>query len=216
MTVAKEITHLQKWGTWCLCPEHADAHAQGKHVDCDQRGRLMSECYDKAKSTLDSFLHEAEGWTVAEWGSDPVFLQGIIGSARLCHRRGLVKVDHYKRIPCLFAKLDDPIVCKEAIDQFDSCDKSFHHRESIKVCDTSGMRQDVIDSSNGAPLSARLNKVRKRFKSKNINDTVIEGPHARANRYSTASTWPRGASSMRSRQNVRRFRAFDRGTWTQF
>ena len=80
-----------------------------------------------------------------------------------------------------------------------------HNRISVEVCDTSGLRADVVQGATGAPLSLQLDRVRMRFKTMNLNDKIGEGPHSVLNNignHSNASTFPWDSSTMRTPQNL--------------
>ena len=199
------LGRIMRWGQGCRC--HEDELRAGSEIECDRKGRRIPEAHGYATAALRKGLAEANEWTSASWGGGAELLSQCQAVVRATYHLSVRKMAHLDRIPYLLARLAEPGVRSRCIEQWNSCDASQHHRVSHEFLSPSGELRALVDAvrDDGTNMSERLRREVESLAAIPLDDSVAEGPHARAHRqmrHATAARWPWIASSMRLKQNL--------------
>ena len=121
--------------------------------------------------------------------------------------RSKIKLGHLKKVPYLFASLDQRDVAQEIIDQWTSVpDKSKHHRVTRALMEDDVFLQDLQRVADGGSASAALMAQRASFAAMLMDDGIAESPHAIAAKvgaHAHSSRWPFDSSTMRLADNIK-------------
>ena len=202
------LGHLLSWVGGCPCHGEEFAHndRQRRAWVCSMKGRRLPEAYEKAMSQLRWGLEQANNW---EFGffTDNALLTQCQGCVRAVYSAGVAKFRFLDEIPYLCARLRQPGIAKRCVDQWHASPAAAHHRVSHEfLSEASVFRKhiDEIDEHGGSiapPLDAQIRSL----SLIPLDDSVAEGPHARAKKikdHSKRSTWAWAAASMRLAQNL--------------
>ena len=83
---AREVTHLQTWGGWCMC--HEEEHERGEVVDCINKGRNLPWAWEKVNDTFESMVKYTLEWSAHDFNGDHDLLQSIRGGVSALKSRG--------------------------------------------------------------------------------------------------------------------------------
>lgn len=199
------LGRIMRWGQGCRC--HDQQLSAGLQIECDRKGRRIPEAHGYATEALRRGLAEANAWTSATWGGGAALLTQCQAVVRATYHLSHRKIAHLDRIPYLLARLSEPGVRSRCIEQWNSCDPSQHHRVSHEFLSPSGELRALVDAvrDDGTNMSERLHREVESLAAIPLDDSVAEGPHARAHqqmRHATGARWPWIASSMRLKQNL--------------
>lgn len=197
------ITRLMNWGSGCEC--HEAALLRGAEVECGFKGRRLPRAQGHLMAELDGLLQESAAWSEERWGLGHQGLLELQGVIRATHLRGRRKFAWMGRLPYLLCRLDQPGVRDQCLQQWEATEEQHHHRVSIAFLkEGSAMRRDIDDMpANG--MSESLQAAVQGLGAVPLDDSVSEGPHAKAHRiarHSHRASWPWLASTMRIDQNL--------------
>ena len=202
MWYCRWLTQLLEWVGGCNCHRPSDPAAAG----CDMRGRRIQQVHAYAIGVLQDGLSEAEAWLPGRFGGVP--LHGLIGAVRAAYIFGRESVAYYDQIPLLAARLDEPGVRDRCLEQFASAPRAAHDRVSVYLfADEPGsLRAEVlaVGDDGSIPSDSLRDEVRS-LQLIPLDDSVNEGPHARAARvgqHSRRAKVPWIASTMRLGANL--------------
>lgn len=199
------IGALMSWGRGCRC--HEGALRAGNDISCPMKGRRLKEAYRHACSVLEDGLATANAWTVVEWSCDMAALLEWQACVRATHHLAMRKLDFLNKVPWLLARLDEPGVRSQCVSQWESCRAASHHRVTHEFLSPSSDLRPLVDAigEDGSNVAPRLQREIDSLALIPMDDSVAEGPHARASRHmahSRAAKWPWVAATMRLDQNL--------------
>lgn len=199
------LTHLMEWGCGCAC--HEVQLRQGADIDCPRKGRRLHEAHMHLTAEMRRALDTANSWTVETWGCGPDFLAQAQGCVRLVYAMGGEKFEFLSKLPYLLAQLHLPGVRDRALEQWRSAPPAAHHRVSREfLADGSPLRAQIERmNSDGSGMAPALKAEVESLRAIPLDDSVAEGPHAKAKRvqaHARGSRFPWVASTMRLSQNL--------------
>ena len=201
--IASWLVGLQQWGGGCDC--HEEQLTQGASISCPWKGRRLANAFPHIQSELRRVLQESSQWTTETWQLGDRGLLECQGCVRGAVALARMKFQWADRLPYLLARLHEPGIARRCQEQWLSVPPAQHHRVSRYFME--GALRQEIDAvlPDGSGISARLRAALRGFDGVPFDDSVAEGPHARASRiakHARASRWPWIASTLRLSQNI--------------
>lgn len=199
------LTSLMDWG--CGCPCHEAELLEGKDVACPRKGRRLQEAEEHVQIEFSWALREANAWDENTWGCDFDFLVEAQGCVRAVVIAGRQKFEFLGKLPYLLVQLTVPGGRKRVLDQWASAAPEQHHRVSREFLLEGCRLRSHIDHMNpdGTNMHPELLAEVESLCAIPMDDSVAEGPHARAKRvqgHARSCQFPWVASSMRLAQNL--------------
>ena len=191
-----------RWGTGCAC--HGDS---GSDELCQLKGRRMPEAHEYMSAKLRQGLDEANAWTPETFSSSISEWQALQGMVRATVRMSFQRFIWLERLPYVLCRLDRPGVRDLCITLWDATPPEHRDRASAEVLHPlATLRPDLeAMAPDGTGMSRRLLDFVKGMQGIPMDDSISEGPHARAKKikdHSKACSWPWLASSLRVSQNL--------------
>ena len=195
------IGRIMDWIGGCDCCEHSPSSK------CPWKGRRMKNAHSFAHGALHQGLAEANSWTHRTWQTTMEEWTELVGCVRAVVHLGMAKIGFFRRIPYLLVELDRPGIRDECIRQYESCPEDKHHRVSREFLKVGGPLRASVDAlrADGSGCTEQLRMELKGLEALPMDDSIGEGPHAKAKRikdHSKASTWHWTAATMRLKQNL--------------
>jgi hypothetical protein len=203
--VAAWLVGRMQWGAGCDC--HEAALLAGEAVVCCYKGRRLRKAHALVDVRLKNVLEESVNWTEDTWGLGHAALVQLQGRIRFAFFLELRKFRRLDRLPYLLCRLAEPGVAARCIEQWDSADPREHHRVTRRfVMEGGALRADIqaIEPS-GSGMSDTLEQEVIALGNIPMDDSIAEGPHARAMRIANRSRracWPWVASTLRLEANL--------------
>ena len=195
------VVQIQSWGKGSRGLE-----AGTLPVDPMSLGRRLDEAGPYVESALQSMLAEASAWsTVSFEGASQQEVDCMQAAVRASFCLAKDRHRYLNTIPWLFARLDQPGVQSQCLQQYESCTKHHALTEMIMKPGTA-LRSDFDRvQADGSGASAELQTWIDVIKRVPLDDSIAESPHASGNRlgrHGSASSFSWMASSMRLGQNL--------------
>lgn len=102
---ASELTGLMNWVGGCSCHDVGDNSAEAKK--CTQKGRRLTEAYDKVLQVVTTMLDEANSWPPAHFGGDLELWRECQGAVRFTNLLAREKAAFLDKVPYLLARLSE-------------------------------------------------------------------------------------------------------------
>ena len=197
------VCRLEKWGSRCPCPHHAGL----RDFQCDRKGRLLHLAWPHASAVFDEVLREVQEWQPERFDGDLVLQQQCEASLRATVARAKEKLHYLDRVPYLFARLTEgEAIGRRVLQQFEEVAEDAHHRVTLHFLGPhSILRPSIVAVAEGEPLSDDLLSEVLALQRIPLDDTVAEGPHAKATRlrnHARAGKFGWHAATQRLSQNL--------------
>jgi hypothetical protein len=152
-------------------------------------------------------LQQANSWTVDTWGLGNAFWIQAQGVVRQVHLMASEKFQWLDEVPYLLGRLNEPGVARRCLQQFERFEAEAHHRVSLAVLGHNSPFRRAVEAilPDGSNISPALEMERRKIAEIPLDDSICEGPHARAAHVKQGShgcTWEWLAASLRLRQNL--------------
>lgn len=201
----KWLTTLMAWGCGCSC--HEEELRSGVEVSCPRKGRRLHEAASHLRMEMQRALEAANSWTADTWQCGAGFHVEAQGCVRLVHAMAQEKFAFLSQLPYLLAQLPLPGVKAEALRQWASAAPEAHHRVTREFMTEGSALRLQIDKMrpDGSGIGEQLRIEIESLRAIPMDDSVAEGPHARAKReqaHARGNRFPWVAASMRLGQNL--------------
>ena len=200
------LTTALRWGGSCLC--HQEEFDDGVLVQCDEKGRLVTQSYQYAEACFADGLAVSQQWSEVQFHGLPAsFLAELRGAVGLVVGVGRKKLAFLDRIPFLIARIDEPEVRPRILQQWEEAAEADRDAVSAEFLEEGSPLRRQIDRMipEQCVLEPELMQEVQSLRDIPFIDVVCEGPHAAAHRVglgSRAARWAWIASSIRVQQNL--------------
>lgn len=198
---------IMSWVGGCDCCQDEPGEVPA-NSSCPRKGRRLKVAHRFAKAELERGLREANAWEADFFGGGERRWQELQGCVRSAVHLALQKIGFLGEVPYLLVRLDEPGVRDEVLTQWAATPPENHHKVTREFLTEGSPLRAAVDAlqDDGSNVSPALAEELHSLRSIPLDDSVAEGPHARAKKiieHSKGATWAWTASTMRLAQNLK-------------